>query len=97
MDIDDWRRKIDAVDSEILRLLNLRAQFSIEIGHLKQKRNLPIHWPEREREIVERMMAENPGPMSNDGVRRVFERIIDESRKVEKGEMLKSESKRKEA
>lgn len=84
MDLEDWRAKIDAIDSEILRFLNERAKFSIAIAHLKNERNLPIYSPERETGIIQRLMAENPGPMSNDGVRRVFERIIDESRKLEK-------------
>ena len=96
MDIEDWRRKIDEVDSEILRLLNLRARYSIEIGHIKQQRHLPIHSPEREQAIVERLVRENGGPLSHDGVRRVFERIIDESRKLEKDETLGLQSKRKE-
>lgn len=84
MDIEDWRQKIDAVDSKILQLLNQRAQYSIEIGKIKNHQDLPVYSPEREDEIMQRMVEQNSGPLDNEGVRRVFERIIDESRKVEK-------------
>lgn len=93
MDIEDWRRQIDAVDSEILKLLNKRAKYSIEIGKIKKQLQLPIHSPEREKSILDRLVKENQGPMSHEGVRRVFERIIDESRKLEKDILL---NKRKE-
>lgn len=84
MDIEDWRRKIDDIDLEILRLLNKRAQFTIEIGFIKKQKQISIHSPDREKLIINRMVNENSGPLSKDGVRRVFERIIDESRKLEK-------------
>ena len=84
MDISDWRIKIDEVDRKILRLLNERSQFSVEIGKIKMKRDLPIHIPEREKEIYAQVTSENPGPLSDASVKRVFERIIDESRKLEK-------------
>ena len=89
MDIEDWRRKIDGVDLRILELLNRRAEFSVQIGHLKNQRQLPIHSPDREKEIILRIVNGNPGPLSGDGVRRIFERIIDESRKLEKDELDK--------
>ncbi|MFQ5752083.1 MAG: chorismate mutase [bacterium] len=91
MDIEDWRKKIDIIDDEILRLLNKRAQFTIEIGHIKNQKQLPIHSPEREESIIKRIVNENSGPLGGDGVRRVFERIIDESRKLEK-DVLKNVS-----
>lgn len=84
MDIDDWRRQIDVIDSEILRLLNRRAQCTIEIGKIKRGKQLPIYSPEREKEILERLRNENEGPLSGESLQRVFERIIDESRKLEK-------------
>ncbi|NIR51927.1 chorismate mutase [candidate division KSB1 bacterium] len=84
MDLEDWRGKIDDVDQQILHLLNKRAQFSIEIGKIKKQRELPIHSPEREKAILMRMADQNAGPLSDEAVRRVFERVIDESRKLEK-------------
>ncbi|MCZ6820808.1 MAG: chorismate mutase [Calditrichaeota bacterium] len=84
MDIDDWRRKIDDVDKEILKLLNLRAAYSIRIGDIKRRDGEPIYSPEREVQIIARVVRENAGPLTAGGVRRIFERLIDESRKVEK-------------
>lgn len=97
MDIADWRLKIDEIDSRILGLLNERAQFSVNIGHIKERENLPIHSPEREQAIIERVQKENGGPLSSDGVRRVFERIIDESRRLEKRESKRRSKTHKEA
>ena len=84
MQIDDWRERIDEVDLRILELLNERARFSLEIGKIKNRLHLPIYVPERERAIYTRMEQENRGPLSGAAVRRLFERIIDESRRLEK-------------
>ncbi|MCH8956964.1 chorismate mutase [candidate division KSB1 bacterium] len=84
MDIEDWREKIDEVDTQILELINKRSEFSIKIGEIKTDKGIPIHSPEREKIIMKRMQKINPGPLSDDGVLRIFERIIDESRKLEK-------------
>jgi len=86
MEIDRWRKKIDEIDSKILHLINKRAEYSTAIGDIKFERNLPIYSPEREAEILGRVTAENPGPLQADAVRRIFERVIDESRKLEKDE-----------
>ncbi len=91
MDIEDWRRKIDAVDLELLRLLNERARFSLAIGELKRKADLSVYCPEREAWIINRLVEKNAGPLSGEGVRRIFERIIDESRKLEKEKVRKTE------
>jgi chorismate mutase len=84
MEIEDWRSMIDQIDSEILRLLNRRAELTVEIGKIKKRRRLPIHSPGRETLIIKRVVNVNSGPLSSEGVRRIFERIIDESRKLEK-------------
>lgn len=83
MDIEDWRVRIDEVDLKILGLLNQRADYSLEIGEIKQRRHLPIYVPEREKQIYDRLEQLNSGPLSNAAVRRLFERIIDESRRLE--------------
>jgi len=84
MDIEDWREKINDVDTQILELINKRSEFSIKIGEIKIHKRIPIHSPEREKIIMKRIQKANPGPLSDDGVLRIFERIIDESRKLEK-------------
>lgn len=90
MDIEHWRRRIDEIDGKLLRLLNERAEHSIAIGAVKKKHNAPIYAPEREKEIIRRVVSENSGPLSADSVRSIFERIIDESRKLEKNESMKN-------
>jgi len=82
--IDEWRRRIDAIDEQLMRLLNSRSACAVEIGKVKRSLGLPVYSPEREAWILERVMRENPGPLDTTAVRRVFERIIDESRRLER-------------
>ena len=84
MDIEDWRDEIDRVDQELVELLNRRAHCAIEIGRIKRERGLPIYLPEREREVVAHVVKINAGPLDAEAVRRLFERIIDESRSLER-------------
>jgi len=80
----DWRRRIDAIDDQLMRLINSRSACAVEIGKIKRALGLPVYSPEREAWILERVMRENPGPLDPLAVRRVFERIIDESRRLER-------------
>ena len=82
--IADWRRKIDALDLELVRVLNERARCAIEIGKIKRRHNLPIYDPKREEQIIRTVVGSNPGPLDAPGIRRLFERIIDESRRIER-------------
>ena len=82
--IEEWRRRIDAIDDQIVRLLNDRSACAVEIGRIKRVLGLPVYSPEREARILERVMRENPGPLDPTAVKRVFERIIDESRRLER-------------
>jgi len=81
--IDDWRRQIDEVDWEILRLLNLRAELVRRIGEEKRAQGLPLRSPAREEEVLHRVITENPGPLSAAAVKRIFRLIIAESRKLQ--------------
>ncbi|MEK7727999.1 MAG: chorismate mutase [candidate division KSB1 bacterium] len=83
-DIDHWRERIDNVDAQMLSLLNQRARYVLEIGKIKLALSLPVYMPERERWIYDNVERINQGPLSNAAVRRLFERIIDESRRLEK-------------
>jgi chorismate mutase len=94
--IDEWRRRIDAIDEQLMRLLNSRSACAVEIGKVKRSLGLPVYSPEREAWILERVMRENPGPLDPTAVRRVFERIIDESRRLERLAVDKDESTKKE-
>lgn len=82
--MDEWRRRIDAIDDQLMRLINSRSACAVEIGRIKRAAGLPVYAPEREAWILERLTRENPGPLDKLAVRRVFERIIDESRRLER-------------
>jgi len=75
---------IDRLDRELLRIFNERAALALQIGEIKKERGLPVYDPERERRIFEAMTAVNPGPLENDAIVRLFERVIDESRRLER-------------
>jgi chorismate mutase len=83
-DIGKWREEIDRLDLELVRLLNRRAHCAIEIGKIKRAQKLPIYDPKREEDVIRMTLEQNPGPLDNEGVRRLFERIIDESRRIER-------------
>ena len=84
MSIEDWRRKIDEIDKKLVELLNERSNCAIEIGKIKQGQNLRVHDPEREREVLKRVKELNAGPLDGEGLQRLFERIMDECRHVER-------------
>lgn len=83
MDIEHWRQEIDAIDAELLRLLNIRARLAIKLGAIKQAADLPFCDPDRERTVLERLQEINNGPLDERAVGKVFRRIIRESRRVE--------------
>ncbi|HLH00408.1 MAG TPA: chorismate mutase [Bryobacteraceae bacterium] len=84
----DCRRKIDAVDLRLLELLNERTRIVEEIGHIKQHLSLPIYEPKREEDVFRNVTTNNSGPLSSEAVRRVFERIIDEMRNIQKDKIV---------
>jgi chorismate mutase len=85
--IEDWRKKIDFVDKRLVRLLNQRAKFTERIGRLKEKRGLGVYSPSREEQILRNVMRWNKGPLPIDVLRRLYERILDESRTLEREAM----------
>ncbi|HEY2381449.1 MAG TPA: chorismate mutase [Terriglobia bacterium] len=89
MSIDDWRLKIDEIDKKLVELLNERSRCAIEIGKIKHDLNLRVYDPAREREILRRIKESNPGPLDNEGLQRLFERVIDECRRIERLEREK--------
>jgi len=84
MDIADWRKRIDEIDEKLAQLLSERSHCVIEIGKIKRQRHLPIYDPEREKDIIAGITLNNRGPLGNDALTRLFERILDESRRVER-------------
>lgn len=83
-EIELWRKRIDLIDDQLSGLLNSRSACAVEIGRIKRALGLPVYSPEREAQILERVSRENPGPLDHTAVKRIFERIIDESRRLER-------------
>jgi len=94
-EINRWRDRIDEIDLELVKLLNERTQCAEEIGKLKLKLGIEAYSPEREKEVMRNVSAANPGPLSVKAIKRLFERIIDESRSVERLTMDESKKKNK--
>jgi len=87
--LEEWRKKIDKVDLQLVKLLNDRALYAGEIGNIKVVLGLGAYTPDRENEIMKNVTNANGGPLSPEAVQRLFERIVDESRAVERTAMLK--------
>lgn len=84
----ECRKKIDVLDLKLLALLNERTQIVEEIGRIKRNLSLPIYEPRREEDVFRNVLASNSGPLSAEAVKRVFERIIDEMRNIQKDKIL---------
>lgn len=82
--IEEARRQIDRIDGEIVRLLSERAEHVRAIGNAKHRLGVPVYQPGREEKIFERVVAANQGPLDDGAIRRLFERIIDEARRLER-------------
>ncbi|MGA7615264.1 MAG: chorismate mutase [Thermoanaerobaculia bacterium] len=78
------RTAIDKVDEVLVKLLNQRAKYAVEIGQIKRAIEEPIYVPEREKEVLANVEKWSEGPLEPITMRRLFERIIDESRRVER-------------
>lgn len=74
------RGRIDAIDDEVLRLLNERARLAQDIGHLK---NGIVYKPEREAQVVRRMQDGNPGPLPAESVSVLYKEIMSACRALE--------------
>lgn len=83
-DLDDLRRRIDLLDESLVKLLNARAACALEIGRLKREIGMPIYQPAREAEVLQNVEKANPGPLDHPAMKRLFERIIDEARHLER-------------
>ena len=85
MTLDDLRHDIDRVDEVLVRLLNERARCVCEVGRLKKEINMQIYQPDREKQVLEHVRAIGAeGPLGPDAIARLFERIIDEARRLER-------------
>lgn len=89
--LDELRREIDGLDLRILELLNQRARIAARIGDVKKAASLPVYEPKREEEVFHNVTSNNPGPLSGSAVRRLFERIIDEMRLLQRERLRKEQ------
>lgn len=82
-DLEEYRKKIDAVDEELIRLLNQRAQHNQEIGKIKKQANQTVHVPDREKQIFENLSRWNQGPLSQDAIDHIFREILKAMKEVQ--------------
>jgi chorismate mutase len=87
MDIADWRRRIDEIDRKLVDLLSQRAKAAHEIGRLKRDIGMPIYEPDREKAVFENARKVNPGPLPDRDLLRIYERIMDVMRQIQREEI----------
>jgi chorismate mutase len=90
-DLGRCRERIDQIDRDILALLNHRTTIVEEIGRIKQALQMAVYEPKREDQVFANVMGHNAGPLTADAVRRIFERIIDEMRTVQKVKIMQKD------
>ena len=78
------REKIDAVDAQILALLNSRAELAQQVGHLKANTNAPVFRPEREAQVLRGVAERNPGPLPSLDIQLIFREIMSACRALER-------------
>ena len=83
MDLTDWRKQIDELDREVVRLLNERAKVVLEIGKLKRQNGVAVQDQRREREVFQNVVEANKGPLESAAVQRMFQQIVGEFRSLE--------------
>ncbi len=91
-DLARCRESIDQVDLRLLELLNQRTSVVEEIGRIKQELRMPVYEPKREDQVFANVLGHNRGPLPPDAVKRIFERIIDEMRTVQKLKIVETDS-----
>jgi chorismate mutase len=85
--IEELRSRIDVIDEQLVRLLNVRVACAVEVGRIKHEMGLPIYQPDREAQVltgVKDSATQLAGPLTAEAVVRIFERIIDEARRAER-------------
>jgi len=78
------RRRIDEIDEQLVTLLNARASYALRIGQIKQAAGAAVYQPAREAEVLENVRRHNTGPLDDGAITRLFERVIDENRRLER-------------
>jgi chorismate mutase len=86
-ELEQYRSQIDVLDRRLLDLLNERTAIVERIGRVKQEHHLAVYEPKREDQVYANILAHNQGPLPPEAVKRIFERIIDEMRTVQRNKM----------
>lgn len=87
MTLEELRNRIDALDRQLVELLNERARAALMIGHLKAATSLPVYEPNREKTIYTNVRATNKGPLPDIELTHIYERIIDVMRALQRNEL----------
>lgn len=87
--LNECRERIDAIDLRLLQLLNDRTAVVEVIGRIKEQFNMPVYEPKREDAVYRNVLDNNHGPLPPEAVKRIFERVIDEMRTLQKMRMQK--------
>lgn len=83
-DLNELRQKIDALDDDLIRLLNERASLAAEIGVIKNRESLPIYSPDREMKLLRSLVARSTGPLRPEAIRAIYREIMSASLALEK-------------
>ncbi len=84
--IEDYRKQVDAIDEEIVRQLNMRAEIVLNIRDTKKAEGQPYHDPERELRVLNKVMAANKGPLDNETIKHLYRHILQHMREFQEGE-----------
>lgn len=87
MTLEELRKRIDELDTQLVDLLNQRAKAAILVGHLKAATSLPVYEPAREKVVFENVRARNKGPLPDIELVHIYERIIDVMRALQRNEL----------
>lgn len=87
-DLETLRQRIDALDRQILDLLNQRAQAAVQIGEIKHSTNAAFYVPEREKAVFEKLQKLNAGPLPDQAIKSIYREIISSIRSLEKPTMV---------
>jgi chorismate mutase len=87
MTLEELRERIDALDRQLVELLNERARAAQKVGYLKAATSLPVYEPAREKVVYANVRAANKGPLPDIELTHIYERIIDVMRALQRDEL----------
>jgi chorismate mutase len=96
-DLDECRVRIDAIDLRLIELLNERTKIVERIGAIKRSLTLPVYEPRREDQVLANVLEHSSGPLPADAIGRIFERIMDEMRNLQKMKILEAREQRQDS